>query len=326
MLATTAIAVPARADPPSLSIEVEPCAADADAIDAVRLGEIVSAELSHVGAEITHERANVRVAVALVCDEGTVMARLDVLDTLTAKRVGRDVALSEMPERLWERGLAIAIGELVRASWVELVSIEPGPAEPPVIATVRDAAIERIAPIVARRLAPSRDRATYALRFGIDGRWVDRFDQGFAGVVAGLEIAPAEVPLSATLAIGAAFSSESLDLGALVLAHAFADAAIFLEGRLAPVVLGAGLFARTGPLFVIASADAPAAAHDGVLASLTGGVRIAARWTFAGEYVLALEIDAGAPLVAAEIESLAVPVAGIDGLTIGAGLTLAVPL
>jgi hypothetical protein len=81
------------------------------------------------------QEAPARAAVAEVTispqGSASVDVSVDLSDSLTAKRVGRDVDLSRVPPDGRPLAVALAAGELLRASWVEIALNQPRAAAPP---------------------------------------------------------------------------------------------------------------------------------------------------------------------------------------------------
>jgi hypothetical protein len=81
----------------------------------------LAAELAHRGILVCNEGASPREPAAIVvlsADDARVVIELD--DRVTHKRVGRDLTLSSIPANGRALAIAIAIDELLRASWAEL--------------------------------------------------------------------------------------------------------------------------------------------------------------------------------------------------------------
>jgi len=115
----------AREEKPRVSIAVIGCD-DALAREAQRIAAI---ELRAVLVDATPDEVTTRVEATC----GAASANLRVLDPTTGKSVERSVALSQAAPTARARLLALAIAELVAASWVELES-NPEPKAPPMVA------------------------------------------------------------------------------------------------------------------------------------------------------------------------------------------------
>jgi hypothetical protein len=139
------VAIPnARADAPRpahVEMHIDPCA-PVDADDARR---IVAIELrAEVADPSTTDPATTRVEVACV-DR---VVELRVTDPLTGKSLTRRVALADQPKKSRSRLLALAIAELIAASWSELeTNPEPAvaPAAPPAPVEEKEAARRTVA-------------------------------------------------------------------------------------------------------------------------------------------------------------------------------------
>lgn len=109
------------AEHPLVQIEIDPCV-NASRDDVRRL---VAIEL---GSLVADAPGSDQTRVAVGCKETLVELRVD--DPITRKSLVRDVDLAETVPRARARLLALAIAELVSASWIELEAI-PSPKVPP---------------------------------------------------------------------------------------------------------------------------------------------------------------------------------------------------
>ena len=117
---------------------------------------------------------------------------IDVSDSLTQKRIGRDIDLEHVPEDGRAFALAVAAEELLRASWAELALTrdKPPPAKPlppPAPAPAKPVVLEPPAPRDFSALGLGLGIKSYTggqLLFGIEAfwltRWFDRFGFGIA--------------------------------------------------------------------------------------------------------------------------------------------------
>ena len=162
-----------------IEMHVDPCA-PVDTADARR---IVGIELQ---ADVTdppvHDATITRVEVACV-DR---LVELRVTDPLTGKSLARRVALAAQPDKSRSRLLALAIAELVAASWSELET-NPAPAVPPettaapaeekdaarrsVVSHVPPPIRAQVAPVVTPPARPNDRRDVFRLATVLGTRW-----------------------------------------------------------------------------------------------------------------------------------------------------------
>lgn len=107
------------------------------------------------------------------------LARLEVLDPVSGKRSSRTVRLADLPPEGQARYLALALAELVLASWSE-VATNPTPTVPPIEASAKNEQRKAIRQIVEERYL----RHASAWGFGVGGQ-VRRFDASAPLLVGG---------------------------------------------------------------------------------------------------------------------------------------------
>jgi hypothetical protein len=120
--------------PSRVELGVRTCTAG----DAARVEELVRVELAADGigdvGPITGETeapALARIAVEPTgCEDAPGVYRIAIDDVATRKRVERDVSMADLEDDARPRALALAIAELLRASWAELAYAEPPAAIP----------------------------------------------------------------------------------------------------------------------------------------------------------------------------------------------------
>lgn len=118
---------------------IEISSADCSVLDVAEVQRIAEVELSNAPPTATPIRALVR------CDGAT--AELTVDDPVTNKTLGRKVSLMKLVPRAQPRVLALAIAELVSASWSELLLVPRADAETPKVEPeVRAKALEALPP------------------------------------------------------------------------------------------------------------------------------------------------------------------------------------
>jgi hypothetical protein len=139
---TLAASATAQAQLPSVvELGVRTC----ESAEAARVEELVRVEMRADGIEEvraiseTEVPALARIAVEPAdCDAQPGAYRIAIDDVATHKRVERSVSLADVDEDARPRALALAIAELLRASWAELAYVEPPPAMPRrILETVR---------------------------------------------------------------------------------------------------------------------------------------------------------------------------------------------
>jgi hypothetical protein len=87
-------------------------------------------------------------AEVVPCRADTTVVTLSIDDLVTRKSVRRAVALDDIPPRARPRALALAMAELLRASWAELALVDaPEPSSPPP-EPIRRAVLVRLRPAV----------------------------------------------------------------------------------------------------------------------------------------------------------------------------------
>jgi hypothetical protein len=122
-LAIFALVAPARADPaghPRVSLHIDPCVA----VDPTEVRRIAAIELD---AQLAEEAEPDTTRVRVTCDGPFV--RVEAVDPITGKSLARAVHLETAMLSARPRLLAIAVAELVSASWTEL-AYNPRPQVP----------------------------------------------------------------------------------------------------------------------------------------------------------------------------------------------------
>ncbi len=145
-----ALALPAvAADHPPVRLSLELACPDV-AVDAAEVRRIVGVELRGAVFDAGGDTRWVT-QISVRCAEGRL--QLSVLDPVSRKSLGRSFALAEAPAAARARLVALAIAELVAASWTELAAnpqpkVEPAPPPPPpaLRAAAREMALERWSP------------------------------------------------------------------------------------------------------------------------------------------------------------------------------------
>jgi hypothetical protein len=195
---------------------------------------------------------------------------VDVTDSVTQKRIGRDVDLRDVPEDGRAFALAVAGEELLRASWAEL-SVrrppkDPGEKSPPPPEPVL---------MVPPPPAPERNYSALGLRFSLD-----HYTEGYTGLGADVFWAQAVVPwLDLGVALGgrrglAEGSQHGSITGSSVDAELFGEFRL-LAGSYHRLDLTTGL--RGSHVWFVANAQPGARAKDaaGYAAFAQGGLVLA---------------------------------------------------
>jgi hypothetical protein len=150
----------AQAEPPRVWLSVDPCVA----ADAAEVRRIAAVELD---ARLVDRAQPDATQVVATCDAALV--RIDAIDSVTGKSLSRRVNLeSEIPSAR-ARLLAIAIAELVSASWTELAS-NPTPRVPPAAPPPSDEAKAAAPPAVREEASAIGSTHASAAAGGRDAR------------------------------------------------------------------------------------------------------------------------------------------------------------
>jgi hypothetical protein len=150
---------------------VEASIDDDVAIDKPRLLRLLRIELEARGLSLCTAADRRPIAlIHLVAHEGDVTLTVEVRDRITAKEVKRDVPVGSYPADARPLLVAVAMDELLRASWAELALVDaPPPAMPPPPA-VREAVRDSIAPPPSATTNPRvRIGASAAIEHFADG-------------------------------------------------------------------------------------------------------------------------------------------------------------
>ena len=162
---------------------------------------------------------------------------LRVDDPITGKTLQRLIDVKNEPEAARARLVGIAIGELVRASWIELLA-NPTPRVPPVekatTPSLQRAVVERARPSLSTSLAPTCGATFYGARL----------DETMLGCGLGMRASASLWHVSASADVGGGDRSAPLGRIETTAASAFAAGGVHLS--LGPTGLAAELGARFG--------------------------------------------------------------------------------
>jgi len=295
-----AAAVPARAQDaraPDVDVAIDPCVpVSADAVRRVVHIELGTSEAEPAGAE-----RDARVSVACAGDRVV----LRVVDAVTGKSLERAIPASAFSDRSKARLLALAIVELVSASWVELV-VTPQPvvepAAPRAPESVRRAAIERVearAPALRPR-GPSVSDLRGELAFRV-------VDGGLGPLVGGGVAFTHDFGLARFRAdVDALGGSAARPLGVVNATTVGGSLGVAIAPHVGVFSFDAGAGLRFGSVWLVGSPQATGASGETVTGVAAGpfasvGAVVGARW-----FSAALRVEAGWA------------VAGVRGLVDGA--------
>ena len=328
-LASVLVATGARAEPPEagrarIELSIEPCTDVSP--DEVR--RIAAIELRATAVEApVHDPGTTRAEVSC---EGEV-AKIRVLDPLTGKSLARDIALDRVAAPARSRLLALAVVELVSASWIELEANpapEVAPVAPPVRGEDRVAALEVVReraasqPVVAS--APRAAPGTWRITAELGVRWFAVDSEPLLGVGARVGVDPLST-LGVDLDVMAEHGTSSSALGSVALDSASIGAVMRFRREIARLTLHGGPGVRAGLAWIAGYPSAPALAvgHqiDGVWAAPVAAVGIG--YTTPQHLALELGLEAGyvvLPVRGIVDEGRDVRADGFfSGATIGAG-------
>jgi hypothetical protein len=263
------------------------------------------------------------------------VARIQVLDPLTGKTLARNIALGNVAATARSRLLALAVAELVSASWIELET-NPTPAAVPVApavraedrAAAREVVREKVVgstPAAAPGPPPER-QPTWRLTGELGFRWLAVDTDPLVGLGARLVMDPLRT-VGLELDLLGEHSGTSYPLGAVAMDSVSLGAIVRLRHDMGRLTLHGGPGARLG--FVRVS-GAPGSATtavgntvDGVWGAPLGAVGL--DWASSRHLALELAVEAG---------YVVLPVRGIveggrdvrmdgffTGTTLGAGWT-----
>jgi hypothetical protein len=256
--------------------------------------------------------------VELASPAGRVVA-IEVVaeDAITAKRLSREIDLSNLPRDAWALTLALAIDEILRASWAELALESAPPPARPVPAEVEHVVRDSL------RAEPSRRDPTLSLGTALVGEsYAGGQQQLGVDARAGIWLMPrVELHVSVGLRDGLAARAEHGEVSSSALVGGLGIGVTATEPS---AELGVDLIARVQAsrfkFHGSAEALARARSESGTgLAALAG----AGGWLLLGEQVrLGLELLVGSTLVAVRATDDGERVTAASGLAASAALSL----
>jgi hypothetical protein len=263
------------------------------------------------------------------CDSTVKEVVVTIEDRATSKRVERRVLVGDTAEPARPRALALAVAELLRATWLELAMPAAPPPQAPVPEPVRAAAFRRSA--ASRPLPPAggplppplaRDREVSVV---VAGREFPGANAAFVGGHAAGASPFLSPALSLRIDLGALFGTARDPLGDVNLGMATVGAALLLsspgEATVAVAVgprleIGVG-WASGNPLAQVTSSYAGSGFVSAASLLGTSSFRLTDRWR------LAVELEAGASIVPIEALADARRVSGTQGGMLGLAIGVA---
>jgi hypothetical protein len=266
-----------------------------------------------------HARTEPIARVALKAPESKRVA-IDVVaeDALTAKRVSRELDLAALPRDAWPLAIALAIDEILRASWAELALESAPPPKRPVPIEVRDTVRDSLAPEPLERSAPAMALGTAIVGEAFSG------GQRHIGVDAraGVWLLP-RLALSVLLGLrdGLSVSAERGEITSTVLVGGLGLAFTPTEPA---ADLGVDLLSRVEASRIEFQAEA----ERGATGSRDAAVAVVAEagagawWSPAERLRVGAEVLGGVPLVAVSATEDGAPVAGASGAAVSVAASL----
>jgi len=264
------------------------------------------------------------------CEPSAPAITVDIEDAATGKRVGRRVPLGDVLPAARPRAFALAVAELLRASWLELTMPDAPPAPILVPQVVRDAVTRRIAfaaPSSARETAPSSLSIGRALGLSLTVAW-----RSFPGTHTALYGGRAAValPTFAPWLLLRADAGGLFGAATDVLGSVDAGTASLAAAALVASPRDATLAVAVGPRIEIGVAWASGHPADPVTSS-GSGVGFVGTATLVGTFALrlsttwrlAFELEGGATFLPFVAHADARRVLGLDGALLGMAIGVA---
>lgn len=322
VLALVLFGAPARAaecgaDKPWVEVDVPASLGAAAVVRQLRAG--LDARGIDTCAPGTYAKSEPIARVALKApDAGRVAIDVVAEDALTAKRVSRELDLGALPRDAWPLAIALAIDELLRASWAELALESAPPPRRPVPIEVRDTVRDSLAPEPAARSAPdlSLGTAIVAEAFGGGQRQIG------VDARAGVWLLP-RLALSVLVGLRDGLSA-SADHGEITSTVLVAGLGAALTPTDEAAELGVDLLLRVEASRIEFQAEAERgaeASRDAAVAVVTEA-GAGAWWSPAERLRVGAEVLGGVPLVAVSATEDGEPVAGARGFALSVGASL----
>lgn len=306
----------AQARPP-VQLSIEGC----ERVSGGSLNRIVAAELGALLVRSEVQDANAT-QVRVRCHGGA--ARLEVDDPITGKQLSRRVELGAVDHRAGPRLLALAIAELVTASWIEL-TVSPPPRVPSMDATASEAtrgAAERAARDRVGEAPPVR--RPFRLTGGLSLRVLGKGDL-LAGGALQLEV---DVLEHFTLAVDARLEQSNVPVSLGEVDVLLGSGALILMGHVGvdAVRLAAAAGFRLGGARLAGRADPDLAVDEGQLEAVWGGPLLGARLGLRPLPWAAVLIEVETGFAAMDVGGLVAGTReiGFDGFWVGGSVSLGV--
>ncbi len=273
------------------------------------------------------------------CDDRSTEAAVTVDDELTHKTVRRVVALDDIPAEGRARALALAIAELLRASWIELALDDAQAPQTVASAPIRRAMLLRVRALpaptpepaarVARPPAPPTRAAPAWLGVVADLRTFPGQGGALLGARALFSWSPwANVPVRLRADLGGATGTALAARGEVDLSLASVGLGVMVGGGNERVDLAVGARLEGGWAWASGTpANASTVGDRGSDAVLLATVTSALRVALTGRWSASVDVSAGQTLRYVTVSAGDERVAGVRGpvLAVGLGISAALP-
>jgi hypothetical protein len=296
----------------------------ADGVRDVEVGDTAGAPGPSASPSAESSLATIRVA-ATPCSTAAREVVIAIDDVATGKAVRRGVATADVAAASRPRALALAIAELLRASWVELAMPDaPAPSAEVPDAVLRAVKLRPARAEAAPTPAPAPETPMRTLvRIAFDARAFPSYQSVVVGPSIGASVPLGDLPLRARADAVAGFGKAYDALGTINLALGAGDLGLMLAGGTDAVRV------ELGPLLAMGSGWAtghPSGGGTGssgnaliVTAQLaaTFAVRISSGWWSS------VGLEGGATLESLDAHAANRPASGFGGPLLGVSLGLA---
>jgi hypothetical protein len=258
------------------------------------------------------------------CSESATQVDVTVDDAATNKTVLRTMALGDVAAGARPRALALAVAELVRASWAEL-ALPNAPPPPPLV----PARVQRIARLHAAPAPtppePSAGRPPpLALGAALAARFFPSYATATLGPRVALSAALGASPLRVRIDANALFGTAYDPLGSLPLGLVSGGGALLLGHRSGPLDVEIGPHLEVGYGWVTGHASTPGVATTSggsVIVDLSAALDL--RFELGAGFWATLDIDVGSVLESLDALADGRRAAGFDGPVAGVALGIA---
>jgi hypothetical protein len=269
---------------------------------------------------------------AASCEPSAPEIDVSIEDAATNKRVARRIALGDVAAPARARALALAVAELLRASWLELSVPDAPPSQIAVPPAVREAVVRRVAAAVPTTMPSAAASGAESLRverrtgISVAGAW-RAFPSTYTAMYggrAGVSFPFLTRSLLLRLDGGALFGAARDVLGDVTIGLAGAGGAVlFASPRDATLAIAAGPRVEAGLAWASGSSavvTTSSSTGSGFVASAslltTVSLRVAVAWR------LVFELEGGAVVSPFEARADVRRVSGIEGAMLGMALGL----